>query len=46
MHTCLSNASIMRSAIHCLKVSGYIYSTNIFNNNFIKIKVNKKYMRD
>ena len=36
------NASIMKSAIHCLKVSFYIYSIMIFNNNCTKIKVNKK----
>ena len=28
----------MKSTLHCLKVIGYIY----FDNNFTKIKVNKK----
>ena len=32
----------VKSAIHCLKVSGYIYSISILNNKFTKIEVNKK----
>ena len=36
------NASNLKSEIHYLKVSGYVYSINIFNNNLTKIKLNKK----
>ena len=32
----------MKSAIRCLKVSGCIYSINIFNNYFTKIKIEMK----
>ena len=41
-HSWYFQCQYLKSAMHCLKVSAYIYSINIFNNNFTKIKVNKK----
>ena len=41
-HSWSFQCQYLKSAMHCLKVSAYIYSINILNINFTKIKVNKK----
>ena len=41
-HSWSFQCQYLKSAMHCLKVRAYIYSINIFNNNFTKIKVHKK----